>query len=65
MLLADSHADQLHQKIFQEVQLGRIAGPFKHILISNLHCSPIGVVPKTRGLANDLQLVRTTGPKCQ
>lgn len=49
MLSATSHSAQLHQKIFQEVQLGRIAGPFSNIPISNLRCSPIGVVPKKQG----------------
>ena len=37
------------QKVMSEVQCGRIAGPFQTRPISNLRCSPIGVVPKKTG----------------
>ena len=32
-----------------EIKLGRIAGPFRKKPISNLRCSPIGIVPKKSG----------------
>jgi hypothetical protein len=34
------------EKFENEIQLGRIAGPFQYSPISNLRCSPIGVIPK-------------------
>jgi hypothetical protein len=34
------------EKVENEIQLGRIAGPFQYSPISNLKCSPIGVIPK-------------------
>jgi len=37
------------QKVMSEVQCGRIAGPFQTRPISNLRCSPIGVVPTKTG----------------
>jgi hypothetical protein len=37
------------QKAENEINLGRIAGPFQNRPISNLRCSPIGVVPKKTG----------------
>ena len=37
------------ENVLQEVQLGRIAGPFQHKFISNLRCSPVGLVPKKTG----------------
>ena len=37
------------EKVENEVNLGRVAGPFKQRPISNLRCSPIGVVPKKTG----------------
>ena len=37
------------QKVENEINLGRIAGPFQNWPISNLRCSPIGVVPKKTG----------------
>ncbi|VDI42631.1 Hypothetical predicted protein [Mytilus galloprovincialis] len=36
-------------KIESEISLGRIAGPFCKRPISNLRCSPIGLVPKKTG----------------
>lgn len=34
------------EKVENEIKLGRIAGPFDYRPISNLKCSPIGLVPK-------------------
>jgi len=39
----------LLEKIGQEVQLGRIAGPFAKPPLSNLRVSPVGLVPKASG----------------
>jgi hypothetical protein len=40
------------EKIENEIQNGRIAGPFSKRLIWNLRCSPVGIVPKkTSGLS--------------
>lgn len=36
-------------KTLNEIELGRMAGPFKNKPISNLRCSPIGVLPKKTG----------------
>ena len=38
-----------NEKLDQEVALGRMAGPFPFKPISNLRCSPIGLVPKKTG----------------
>ena len=37
------------EKLQQEIALGRMAGPFPYKPISNLRCSPIGLVPKKTG----------------
>ena len=34
------------EKVENEIQLGRIVGPFQYSRISNLRCSPIGGIPK-------------------
>jgi hypothetical protein len=34
------------EKVDNEIQIGRIAGPFQYSPISNLRFSPIGVIPK-------------------
>ena len=39
----------LWQKLLKEVQLGRVAGPFKHIPFEFFMQSPIGLVPKDDG----------------
>ena len=39
----------MRQKIQKEIDLGRIAGPYKNKPISNLRTSPIGLVEKTDG----------------
>ena len=36
-------------KLKNEIDLGRMAGPFDYRPISNLRCSPIGLVPKRTG----------------
>ena len=40
-------------KLNNEISLGRMAGPFCHKSISNLRCSPIGLVPRK---TDDLRL---------
>ena len=37
------------EKLEQEIALGRMASPFPYKPISNLRCSPIGLVPKKTG----------------
>lgn len=49
MKSAQTNSQQLQEKIDQEVKLGRVAGPFKNIPMSNIKCSPIGIVPKKQG----------------
>ena len=39
----------IKEKIGKEVNLGRMMGPFDSPPISNLHISPIGLVPKSDG----------------
>ncbi|MEW8547777.1 MAG: reverse transcriptase domain-containing protein, partial [Candidatus Thiodiazotropha sp.] len=41
--------DLAKEKLDQEIALGRMAGPFPYKPISNLRCSPIGLVPKKTG----------------
>ena len=41
--------DRAREKIETEILSGRIAGPFDYRPISNLRCSPIGLVPKKTG----------------
>lgn len=43
------HYDQLMDKINEEINLGRIMGPFDQLPISNFHISPVGIVPKSDG----------------
>jgi hypothetical protein len=46
------NTDVAVSKVKNEILEGRIAGPFNVHPISNLRCSPIGLVPKnTRGLS--------------
>jgi hypothetical protein len=37
------------EKLQSEVSMGRILGPFSRLPISNLHISPIGLMPKSDG----------------
>ena len=46
LVSAYQHPRELLKKIQTEVALGRVAGPFKKLRISNLRISPIGIVPK-------------------
>ena len=41
------HADDVQKKLSKEIEMGRISGPYKHVPISNMRISPIGVVPKS------------------
>ena len=43
------HPVQARQKIQSEIDIGRISGPYEKRPISNLRCSPIGLVPKKTG----------------
>ena len=36
-------------KVENEIKNGRIGGPFRQRPISNLRCSPIGIIPKKTG----------------
>ena len=43
------HPSLVLEKVQSEIELRRIAGPFHNRPISNLRCSPIGLVPKKKG----------------
>ena len=43
------HPIKTQDKIQSEIDLGRISGPYEKRPISNLRCSPIGLVPKKTG----------------
>ena len=43
---ADQYQDKLTTAIYKEVRRGHIAGPFRIPPLPNLHCSPLGAVPK-------------------
>lgn len=43
------HPEAALKKLQNEIDLGRIVGPFSERPISNLRCSPIGIVPKKTG----------------
>ena len=40
------HPDIVRQKIALEVKMGRVAGPYKHLPMTPMRCSPLGLVPK-------------------
>ena len=46
LISALHNEDVAWEKVMQEVQFGRIAGPFQHEPISNLICSQVGLDPK-------------------
>ena len=46
LLSLDENYDYARQKILEEIELGRISGPYQTRPISNLRCSPIGLIPK-------------------
>ena len=43
---AFQHPKLLQQHLDKEISTGRMLGPFKKILLPNLICSPVGMVPK-------------------
>jgi hypothetical protein len=47
------------KEIQSEIEFGRIKGPFSHRPISNLRCSPIGIVPKKREDLGLLHIIHT------
>lgn len=49
LLSALQNPEIVWDKVMSEVKNGRIAGPFENRPISNLRCSPIGIVPKKTG----------------
>ncbi len=49
------HEDLVREKIKKELDLGRIAGPFKNPPMSTFRVSPIGLVPK-KGI-NEYRLI--------
>ena len=49
LLSATQHSKELQDKIQKEINLGRIAGPYKIKPITNLRLSPVGVLPKSEG----------------
>ena len=46
---AYDHQSSLLEKLYKEVDLGRIVGPFEKPPFENLHVSPVGLVPKSDG----------------
>ena len=49
LISADIHKDETKAKLLNEVELGRVLGPFSEKPISTLRVSPIGLVPKNSG----------------
>lgn len=49
LISAREHLTETLDKIQEEINLGRMLGPFKYLPISTLRISPIGVVPKSDG----------------
>jgi len=43
---ADANPDVVDKYLSEEVQKGRILGPFNSLPLENLQCQPIGIVPK-------------------
>ena len=50
LLSAYQHQEELKAKVQKEINLGRVAGPFDNLPISNLQVSPVGIVLKSDGL---------------
>ena len=48
-LSATLNKDSVSAAILKEIQRGHTAGPFEYPPLSNLHCSPLGAVPKKDG----------------
>ena len=49
LLSVKENPEEAIKKLQSEIDLGRMAGPFNEKPISNLRCSPIGLVPKKTG----------------
>ena len=49
LISVNENLEETFKKIKQEIEMGRIAGPYKQKPISNLRCSPIGIVTKKSG----------------
>ena len=49
LLSVRRHPDVARKKLWKEIQMGRIAGPFVSPPLANLRVPPIGVVPKSSG----------------
>ena len=43
----DQNPELVNEKLYEEISLGRVAGPFLDLPIQNLIVSPIGLVPKS------------------
>lgn len=56
--------DIAKQKVDKEISVGRVAGPFDYLPLTNLQVSPIGIVPKknTRRIQVDTSLILPRGP---
>lgn len=54
LLAIKQNPDVATKQLINEIELGRMAGPFKNKPISNLRCSPVRVVPKRTG---DVRLI--------
>ena len=54
LLSALQNPDPVSEAISEELSRGHIAGPFTSPQCPNLHCSPLGCVPKSYRLINDL-----------
>jgi hypothetical protein len=46
---AIENQDELLERVHKEISMGRILGPFLEMPISNLHISPVGLIPKSDG----------------
>ncbi|VDI43837.1 Hypothetical predicted protein [Mytilus galloprovincialis] len=49
LLSVKENPEEAIKKLQSEIDLGRMAGPFNEKPISNLRCSPIGLIPKKTG----------------
>ena len=54
---AKAHLQMLEQKVFKEVALGRVLGPFSQRPMKSLTISPISLVPKAGGGLDEFHLV--------
>lgn len=49
LISTKQHPDEVRQKIYKEIELGRVAGPFDQVPMHNFRLSPIGIVAKKDG----------------